>query len=836
MLISGSSNCITSTASSLSNQYSKEKFKSTLTKENIILILLITACKISIVQAQSLDQIGKVPLLKVNGGISANATYYEGTSNRDPFSFATNGNLNFNISGVFNIPLSFSYTSQGFDYSTPFKINRLSLHPSYKWITTHIGDVNMTFSRYTVNGHLFTGGGVELSPKGPFKISALYGRFLKAVEYDEASPNILPNYDRFGYGIKSSYNFKTWDVELSLFSAKDKLSSLEVEVPSELGIAAQENVVASVRSRIQLLRNLAFDFEVAQSAVTENIDSPAASSGNFLSFLIDEKESTQYFNAFNANFSYSLYNGSIGAGYERIDPGYRTFGAYFFNNDLENITINASQNLFKNKLSLSINAGLQRDDLDNEKETQLQRVVSSVNASLAVSKKMDINASYSNFQSFTNVRDQFDDINNVDELNDRDTLNFKQIFQNASLGVVYRLMESKTKRQELSTQVNYQNSSEESGSLSNASSGSYNGFTTYTLEFPEKSLQYNGAIHLTYNDSPETSSITYGPTLAVRKSFFEKTLSTGWANSYNITSISGEVQNKIFSSRLNANYTYKQRHNLTLNVIFLLRDAIQRVSNDFTVRLGYAYSFDVKRPKFNFRKKTPSAKKEKQEETNRHYYRFRYKEVIYKGYANEIILQLLATTKSEYLKSKDTFGRNELLTMLSTLKEGKDPLLFQNDAISFLDTLYQYINFDIELRRQLIQTLEDLKIDTKAKNEEIKMSFRIAKFKMERHDLHKITPEERSKASDTSQVAYSDLKKEYQKQSLKYDAHHYITNRVFEINENKKEHAKEIEDIRLKVRKDAFKAYRKDGHLLNAEGYIEGEIIIYLDMEFRKTK
>ncbi len=794
--------------------------------------------KISITQAQSLDQIGKVPLLKVGGGISANGTYYDGTSNRDPFSFNVNGNLNFNVSGLYNMPLSFSYTSQDFSYNTPFKINRLSIHPSYKWITTHLGDVSMTFSPYTVGGHQFTGAGVDLTPKGPFRISALYGRFLRATEYDNEIPSILPVYDRWGYGMKSAYSFKKWDVELIFFKAKDKLSSLTTEIPVELGVTPKENLVVSLKSGVDIVKNLSFNFEIAQSAVTENINNPTRKeSRRLLGFLIDEKISTDFYKAFNVNFSYSLFNGSIGVDYERIDPGYRTFGAYYFNNDLENITLNASQNLFKNRLSLSVNAGLQRDDLKNEKETQLQRIVSSVNASLVVSKKIDINASYSNFQSYTNIKNQFDEIHQIDELNSRDTLNFTQISQNASLGGTYKIMNTEDKRQGLSAQINYQTSKEDSGNLSNNSSDFYDGSTTYSLEFPKKSLQYSGAMNFAYNEALEESVFTYGPTLSVRKRFFDKTVSTGLSSSYTITSTGGKTQNEIFSNRFNAQYTYQKRHSFSFSAIFLLRKAIQRVSNDFTLRIGYAYSFDVKRPKLKFRKREKTlASKEKQEKREDYFYRFRYRDIIYKGYSNDIIAQLLVTSKKEYLHSKDVFGSTELLTMLSNLKEKNDPLLFQNDAITFLENLYRYIDFVGAYEQKLVEVLEDLKIDTKKKDEEIQMTFRITKFKMERNPLHKMSISERSTMDKGSISEYKELVNEHRKQSEKYDAHHYITGRVFEINANKSSSEKEIEDIRLKARKNMFEIYKSDGNLLNSNEYLEGEFVMYLDMEYRASK
>ncbi len=810
-----------------------------MTTKSLVPLILIAALKISIIHSQSLDQIGKVPLLKVGGGISANGIYYDGTSNRDPFSFNVNGNLNFNISGLYNIPLSFSYTSQNFSYNTPFKINRLSIHPSYKWITTHIGDVGMTFSPYTVSGHQFTGFGVDVTPQGSFKVSALYGKFLRATEYDNELPGILPVFDRYGYGIKSSYSFSNWNLELIMFKAKDKLNSLKEEIPIELGVTPKENLVVSIKSGISLIKNLSFNFEIAQSAVTENINNPSsASNGSIISFLIDEKTSTDFYKAFNTNFSYQLFNGSVGVGYERIDPGYRTFGAYYFNNDLENITLNATQNLFKSKLSLSVNAGLQRDDLKNENESQLQRIVSSVNASLVVSKKVDLNASYSNFQSYTNIRNQFDEINQIDEVNNRDTLNFTQISQNAALGGSYRIMNTKEKRQSLSAQINYQTSKEDSGDLSTNSSDFYNGSASYAIEFPNKSLQYNGAMNFALNEALEESVFTYGPTLSVRKRLFENTVSTGLSSSYTITSAEGEVQNEIFSNRFNAQYTYRKRHNFSFSAVFLLRKAIQRVSNDLTIRLGYAYSFDVKRPKLKFAKKekTASSKEEKEKSREDFFYRFRYRDIIYKGYANDIIAQLLVTSKKEYLNGQDVFGRTEILKALSNLKEKDNPLGFQESALTFLDNLYRYIDFKIAYKKKLIEVWEDLKIDTKKKNEEIQMTFRIAKFKMERHSLHKKSVSERLVAGKELVSEYKELVEEHRKQSEKYDAHHYITNRVFEINNKKMDYKKEIEDIRLKGMKNTFEIYKSDGNLLNSNEYLEGEIVLYLDMEYRANK
>ena len=246
---------------------------------------------------QNLEQIGKAPWLTYNGGISANSIFYEGNSNRDPFTYFINGSLNFNIAGVYNIPLSFSYTNQDFGYSNPFKINRLSIHPSYKWVATHIGDVAMTFSPYTLSGHQFTGAGVDITPPGPFKISALFGRFLKATEYNPEVPEAVPAYERFGFGLKTSYDFSKVSLGLTFFTAKDDETSLQNPFPIELELTPKENAVLSAETSFTILDRAKISLEYAISGVTEDIEASESRNDNgILSFLLNDNLTTNYYN------------------------------------------------------------------------------------------------------------------------------------------------------------------------------------------------------------------------------------------------------------------------------------------------------------------------------------------------------------------------------------------------------------------------------------------------------------------------------------------------------------------------------------------------------------
>ena len=94
--------------------------------KNVAIFLLLTH---TICYSQRIDQLGKAKPLTISGGFSANSIFYNGLANREPFTYFLNGNINANIYGLYNIPVSFAYTNQQFAFNEPsFKINRLSLN------------------------------------------------------------------------------------------------------------------------------------------------------------------------------------------------------------------------------------------------------------------------------------------------------------------------------------------------------------------------------------------------------------------------------------------------------------------------------------------------------------------------------------------------------------------------------------------------------------------------------------------------------------------------------------------------------------------------------------
>jgi len=434
------------------------------------------------------DLFGKGKAIKVNGGINANTVFNSGGGyGRQPFTWFINGSLNANLFGQLNLPFSFNLTNAGAGYSYPNMPNRLSLHPTYKGVTAHIGDVAMSFSPYTLNGHQFTGVGLDIAPEKDWSISVMYGRLLRAVDYDSTNRSILPSYRRMGYGAKLGLTKETYALGVSFLRAKDHKDPM-LYIPDTLRVFPKENLAVSITGMVRPFKGLELTAEYANSAMKldrrDNNHAYKSTGGNVLeSIFMYEARNTSFFKAIRAGMNYAFYKSTIGIGYERIDPGYQTLGAYYMNNDLENITVNFSQPFLKDKANIAASVGYQRDDLNHTKAGATSRMVSSVNANYMPDEKWNVNFTYSNFQTYTNIKPQFDYINQTGPYDNMDTLNFKQVSQSAGLNVNHVIRSDKKKSHNMNLNLNVQDAADIQNGVLWKGNGSrfYNGNAAYTL-------------------------------------------------------------------------------------------------------------------------------------------------------------------------------------------------------------------------------------------------------------------------------------------------------------------------------------------------------------------
>jgi hypothetical protein len=552
------------------------------------------------VQAQSFriedlkDMFGKGNPLKLNGGFSANSVFDAGNaaSGRDPFTYYLNGNINLNIYGQFNLPFSFNFTNSGTSYKLPSSPNRLSIHPSYKWITGHIGDVSMTFSPYTLNGHIFTGAGVELAPNG-WEFAVMYGRLQKAVEYEEAQPSFLPTYQRMGYGVKAGRTAEKYQISVNLFSAKDKKSSLTV-LSDSLGITPMENIAGSFSFVIKPVKFFELAGEYGLSLVTNDTRLPDEKKDGLLGLWQGSNMSSTYYHALKVQANYVGESNWFGIAYERIDPDYKTLGAYYFTNDLENITVNGYQSMWQNKLNVALSIGYERDNLSEKKANSNTRLVGSLNITGTFSERVIANLSYSNFQSYSNIRSDFELINQEITLDRLDTLSYVQLSQSANLNLNCITKKSEAEMHNLNVNISYQDAANKQGGKYQPGSVTemINASSSYTVSFPKSGTSLNGALNINNSRVFNGNTFTWGPTLGAVSQLFKKKVRISGAASYNTAQLESIKQSDVFLLRMNSSYNPAGRHNFTLAYTYQWRSALNRYNtNSSLLMLGYNFNF-----------------------------------------------------------------------------------------------------------------------------------------------------------------------------------------------------------------------------------------------------
>ncbi len=678
---------------------------------------------------QSVINVIKSKPLKINGQISANGVYYNANKNlnREPFTYFLQGMLNVSVYG-FSMPIEYSFSNQGenLDYTLPFDYNTLSLHPTYKWVTAHLGTINMSFSPYTMNNHQFKGAGVDLAPSKSLVINAMTGELRKAIN-DDGNPRTTPSFSRMGYGLKTQLRKEKYSMGFISFYAKDDQNSID-SIPEARNITPKENLVLSVNGEVRISKNYVVQAEYASSAITQDTRaSKSKTTGlSIAGAFLDNRSSTEYHSAIKTRLGYTLKSINLGVGYERIDPGYETLGAYFFNNDFENITLDLANTFLKNKLSITLNIGYQRDNLSAQKANSTNRTIGSVTAQAMFSERLSLLGSFSNFTTYTNTRpNQFDDVNDADLLDEQvEELNYRQLSRNATLSMNYVLSNKKTFIQNLA--INYalnDVANEQDGNVRIGDVSSFHNVScAHTINFPKNDVSISTAINATYNTIGREESTTWGPTLSIGKHFFNKTLISRMGGSYNQSSgISGN--SRITNFRLNLGYVLLEKHNFNLNAVQLFKSVDQDKNfNEFTATFGYNYSFGLRKPNINFHKR---------ERTHTDSIKVRYRRYFFEGIPKEITPKLMLIPEKEGFSHLITEKQklNNLTEQLSETQE-KDKRVYKEVAIRYLkemDIYFDFVDFYNEkLYESYLKLIEEAQqVDRQIRDEYIVLSAKI---------------------------------------------------------------------------------------------------------------
>ena len=534
--------------------------------------------------------------VEIKGNINASSMFNAISGidqRRDPFSWNISGNINLNIAGIINAPFSIYISPGNKTYNVPsYRFTGLS--PKYKWATLHLGDRSMNFSRYSFAGHSFFGVGLELDP-GKVSVMGMYGRLQRARPEDiNVRQSIEPAFKRMAYGTKISYDSGNEEIAFSLFHAFDDINSIP-PLMENANIKPANNTILGLEFGKSFGDKVSFDMELAYSAYNRDVSTAKSEELTGLKHtmlgLFKPTESANFRSAINTSVNFLLNpRTTFSIGFERVDPQYTTLGSLFFNNDYENYTGAIATNIANGKITLAFNGGIQKNNLDGKQLNAANRFIGSVNANFMVSKRLNINTSYSNFRNTNRIRF----IESQPDL-PFDSLILAQVNQNMNLSVMYALSEDKSTS--LIASVAYQNADqiEDDIVLTDRNTTYYLGNMSLQKTLKEKQMSMALSFQASLADISNQRNMTLSPTFTIRKAFFDKKMSASLSTSYINQFLEGEFANSVINVISTVRYQVSKKHNLGLSMRFANRGSQAQSGkpafNEFMGRLNYGMSF-----------------------------------------------------------------------------------------------------------------------------------------------------------------------------------------------------------------------------------------------------
>lgn len=558
----------------------------------------------------------KTEPFSMSGGIGFDSRFYSAwdIDPRQPRQFyVLNAQTNFNLYKI-NIPFSALLTFSGLQYTVPGspglrekhreKLNRIGLSPHYRWLTLHAGHRNLSFSRFTLNNLTFLGGGVEANP-GKVRVGAMYGRLAKAEPVDLSLFELnVPVYKRLGYSVKVGYGTDSDFLDVIFLNAWDDPNSLTFTTPQ--AAFAARNAVVGVNARKTLFGKFQAFAELARSATTRDINAARDESitAPFPFSGIEPTVNSSFSDAFDGGLDYNGGKFGCGVQYTRIDPDYTTFGAYFFNNDIENFLGKGNLSLLKGRLSLNGSLGVQRDNLNDLKPTTIRRVIGSGNANLAPGKIWNLGLNYSNYSS--NIQYVLNP--------DLDSLNVVVVTQDMGAVLTVNLPASGKNKNTINLIANLQDITDDV--INPTTSSEAQMFITaliYSWTAAEKGLSLSANVNYNHNNLPSIEMSRWGMGVGVNKQFLKNKISSGLNLGIFRNQMTGMIDQTATTMQVNArlNYQISRAHGLQFNAILLNKNAPtspttgQGGFTEMTANIGYRYNFQYN----PFKKEQTDAKK-----------------------------------------------------------------------------------------------------------------------------------------------------------------------------------------------------------------------------------
>jgi hypothetical protein len=560
---------------------------------------------------QDVEQIGGIfkklktaKPIKVSGGLNIGSNFYNIVgipARRDPFMSSVNANLSIKLFETIDVGASINYntnTGFGYDYTNPEDyikglLSRTGFSPKYKFVTLHLGDVRaMTFSPYTYAGVPFYGVGLEIKPNNSLvQFSTFKGTLQRRIAADTINNTpVAPAFERKGWGGKIDIAKKGHKLSLISFYAKDDVNSIP-NLPSNFDLKPQENLVFGIEGKTKIGQKVEAMIEYATSAYTSDLRSLRRTVDTEFSYFNNFGKaftpllSTRYNNSIVGGITYKGTIFSIGGQYRYVDPTFVSLGSFQAKNDFEAYTVNTSLALFKGKVTMTLNGGTERNNLDNNLALSMIRVIGSASLNYQITNAWMVGGTYSNFNHSTSPS----------IINVNDSLRLVQVNENSNVMTSYSFGPEGFK-QSIMLNGTFQKSQDiKEFTIPFNKEVVVNTVNNYmaTHSLTLKSFNANFATTVMYTETRSGGFLqtNFGPSIAFNKKMLSNKIQLSLSTAY--LANSGTSPGQTTNYRAGVKYTLNRYHAFKLDGSVIDKVDVQDASKSFTetqVRITYGFT------------------------------------------------------------------------------------------------------------------------------------------------------------------------------------------------------------------------------------------------------
>jgi hypothetical protein len=260
--------------------------------------------------------------------------------------------------------------------------------------------------------------------------------------------------------------------------------------------------------------------------------------------------------------------------------------------------MNFSTALFKKKVSISANGGLQHDDLEKTKASSMKRTVGAVNIGIIATKRMNINLGYSNFYSFVNIKPVDVQYLQGGTFSQLDTLNYTQISQTINGSINYKLKDNDNKSSMIALNASRMDASNKQNNTTHTNS-MLNGGVMFNQIWKKTGINVGINVNGNQASYAQGDNVFVGAGLNGGVPVFQKKLRISLGASINENYEKGELVARLYS--INNNYSLRLgKHNsIGASMRYSGRAKLGEASlgryngtfNEFFASLGYNYTF-----------------------------------------------------------------------------------------------------------------------------------------------------------------------------------------------------------------------------------------------------